>query len=136
MLVTDAGMLTWVKVGQPEKAKFPMIASLVSMSFNALVVIAFGSWLGIGGIALTTAGAVLLLLSLLGLTVYCGAFDIFGYSVSALGRRRYKSLYEYSEAHQEKRRRSGWTFGPLLLTGAAFLLAGLILWALQRPFPL
>ncbi len=40
-----------------EKAKYPMIASLVSMSFNAVVVIGFGRWLGIGGIALTTAGA-------------------------------------------------------------------------------
>ena len=80
--------------------------------------------------ALTTAGGVLLFLSLLGLTAHLGAFDIFGFSVSALGRRRYKNLYEYSAAHQEKRRRTGWTFGPLLLTGAVFLLAGLILWAM------
>ena len=61
------------------------------------------------------------------MVMFFGAFDIFGFAASALGRRRYRDLYEYSTAHQEKRQRSGWTFGPFLLTGAVFLLAGLIL---------
>lgn len=79
--------------------------------------------------ALTAAGAVLILLGLLLWVSWLGAFDIFGYSVSALGRRRYKSLFDYSTAHQEKRRRAGWFFAPFLTAGAVFLLAGAVLFA-------
>ena len=78
--------------------------------------------------ALSTAGAVVVLLGLLIMVDSFGAFDIFGYSFSTLGKdRRYKDLYAYGEARKEKRRRAGWTFMPFLLVGAAFLLAGLLL---------
>ena len=75
--------------------------------------------------ALTAAGTVLILLGLLLWAVWMGAFDVFGYAASALGRRRYKSLFDYSAAYQEKRKRSGWFFAPFLTVGTVFLLAGL-----------
>ena len=75
--------------------------------------------------ALTVAGTVLILLGLLLWAVWMGAFDVFGYAVSTLGRRRYKSLFDYSAAYQEKRKRSGWFFTPFLTVGTVFLLAGL-----------
>ena len=67
--------------------------------------------------ALTTAGAALFFLGLLLWVGYLGVFDIFGYSVSSLGKRRYKDLFEYSAAHQSKRKRSGWYFVPFLTAG-------------------
>ena len=74
--------------------------------------------------ALTVAGAVLILLGLLGLVAYHGAFDIFGYSFSSMVRRRYENLYAYSEAKREKRGRRGWTFVPMITIGLVFLAAG------------
>ena len=79
--------------------------------------------------ALTVAGALVILLGLLGLVIHLGAFDVFGYSFSTLGaRRRYKSLYDYGQAKQEQRSRSEWIFVPYFVVGAVFLAAGLILW--------
>lgn len=80
--------------------------------------------------SLTVAGAVLILFSLLLLTAHFGAFDMFGYSFSTFGNRRYKSLYEYSQAKMEKRSRGGWTFMPFMIVGAAFLFIGLFVWHL------
>ncbi len=77
--------------------------------------------------ALTVAGAVVLLIGLLLLVGYYGAFDTFGYSFSTLGRRRYDSLYEYSQAKQQERSRGGWLFCPYLITGLVLLLIGLLL---------
>ncbi len=78
--------------------------------------------------ALTMAGAVTLLLGLLLMTAYFGAFDIFGYSFSTFrSRRRYRDLYEYAEAKKEKRRRGDRFFMPWLIVGAVFLIAGLLL---------
>ena len=80
--------------------------------------------------ALTTAGAVVILCGLLGMAASLGAFDMFGYSISTLGNRRYKDLYEYSQAKQEKRGRAGWTFVPWIAVGAAFLCVGFMIWKL------
>ena len=78
--------------------------------------------------ALSTAGAVTLFMGLLLMVSYFGVFDIFGYSFSTLRRqRRYKDLYEYSEAKREKRRRGDLYFLPWIIVGAGFLLAGLLL---------
>jgi len=86
------------------------------------------SWLD----ALTVAGAVLILLGLLGMTVHFGAFDIFGYSFSTLrGARRYRTLFDYGQAHQEKRSRNGWTFMPFITVGAVILLCGIAVGALR-----
>ena len=77
--------------------------------------------------ALSTAGAVLILLGLLGLAASCGAFDIFRFSFSTLKSRRYRTLYDFNEAHKEKRKRSEWGFAPPLALGAAYLLIGILL---------
>ena len=78
--------------------------------------------------ALTVAGAVVIFLGLLGLVGHLGGFDVFGYSFSMFGTRRYKTLYDYSTAKQELRSRGGWTFAPYLLVGAVYLAVGLLLW--------
>jgi len=79
--------------------------------------------------ALSVAGAVVLLLGLLGLVAHAGAFDIFGYSFSTFGKRRYNDLYAFSNAKREKRGKSGWTFVPWIAVGIAFLLASGVVWA-------
>lgn len=79
------------------------------------------------GDAFTVAGAVVALVGLLGLVSYHGAFEIFGYAFSSLGVRRYRTLYEYSEAKKEKRSHGGWTFMPYITVGVVLLLVGLLL---------
>ena len=79
------------------------------------------------GNGLTVAGAVLILLGLLGVTTYHGAFDIFGYAFSSPRGPHHKNLYEYASARQEKRRKKGWTFGPWLAIGMLYLLAGVLI---------
>ena len=78
--------------------------------------------------AFSVAGAVVVLLGLLLLVSYFGAFEIFGFSFSAHGARRYRTLYEYSEAKKEKRSKGGWTFMPYITVGAALLLIGQVIW--------
>ncbi len=78
--------------------------------------------------AFSVAGAAVILLGLLFMAAYFGAFDTFGYSFSMWrATRRYKDLYAYSEAKKEKRQKGGWTFMPFLVVGAVFLLLGLLL---------
>ena len=77
--------------------------------------------------ALSTAGAVLILLGLLGLAASCGAFDTFRFSFSTLKSRRYRTLYDFNEAHKEKRKRSEWGFALPLTLGAAYLLIAIML---------
>ena len=79
---------------------------------------------------LTVSGAVLILLGLLGLVSHYGAFDMFGYSFSVFRKRRYDSLFEYSEAKKEKHGKAGWSFMPYIAVGAVFLLCGLLIWNL------
>lgn len=77
--------------------------------------------------SLSIAGAVLVLLGLLGLMARLGTFDMAGYAVSTLGNRRYRDLYEYSRAKAEKRSHTPPGFVPFIAVGAVFLAAGLIL---------
>ena len=78
-------------------------AFAVGLVVTALALLRNGFSLRISWVdSLTVAGAVLILLGLLFLVAHFGAFDMFGYSFSTLGNRRYKNLYEYSRAKQEK----------------------------------
>jgi hypothetical protein len=78
--------------------------------------------------AFTLAGLLLILIGLLLLTTHYGVFDIFGYSFSTFRERRYKTLYDYSQAHDAKRKRSGWRFMTPITVGAVFLIIGLLIW--------
>jgi len=81
--------------------------------------------------ALSTAGAVLILLGLLGLVARLGAFDTVGYGISKIWRPRYRDLVEYTQAKGEKRSREPLGFMPFILVGALFLLAGILLRSLM-----
>jgi len=96
--------------------------------------------------ALSTAGLVCIFFGLLKMVAYFGAFDIFTYSFRKLSRnnrrrsnsgydpmqaddperKRFESLFEYSNQEKEKRRRSELTFIPYILVGIVFLIAGII----------
>lgn len=103
-------------------------AFAVGVVVTALALLRNGFSLRISWVdSLTVAGAVLILLGLLFLVAHFGAFDMFGYSFSTLGNRRYKNLYEYSRAKQEKRGHGGWTFMPFITVGTAFLLIGFLI---------
>ncbi len=106
---------------------------LISLALGALLA-ALVLWLRGGFLplfwadALETAGAVLILLGLLGLVAHLGAFDTMGYAFSTFrSQRRYKDLYSYSEAKKESRSHASWGFMAPIATGAVFLIAGLIL---------
>lgn len=77
--------------------------------------------------AVTTAGAALILMGLLGLTARLGAFDTVGYGVSKIWKPRYKDLVEYTQAKTEKRSREPLRFMAFVTVGALFVIAGLIL---------
>ena len=77
--------------------------------------------------AMSTAGAVLILLGLLGVVARLGAFDTVGYGVSKIWKPRYGDLVEYTEAKAEKRSRAPLGFMPFMTVGVLFLAAGLIL---------
>ena len=77
--------------------------------------------------ALSTAGAFLILLGLLGLTARLGAFDTVGYGISKIWKPRYRDLVEYTRAQAEKRSRSPLGFMPFVTVGSLFVIAGLIL---------
>jgi hypothetical protein len=77
--------------------------------------------------AVSTAGALVLLLGLLGLVERLGAFDTVGYGLSNLRQKRWRDLYEYSEAKREKRSRAPLGFMAFVTVGAAFLIAGLVM---------
>ncbi len=79
--------------------------------------------------ALTTAGGILVLLGALALTARLGAFDIFGFAFSTLGRRRHETLYDYSAARTGKNARRPWNFMAFITVGAVCLLAGLLVGA-------
>ena len=103
------------------------IAALVlGAAFTALNI-----WSRGGGLAfrwadaLTTAGAALIFMGLLGLVARLGAFDTLAYGVSRFWKPRYRDLVEYTEAKAEKRSRAPLSFMPFVTVGALFLLAGL-----------
>lgn len=94
---------------------------------------AFNLWSRGGGLlirwadALSTAGAFLILMGLLGLVARLGAFDTMAYGFSRLWKPRYTDLMEYTEAKAEKRSRAPLGFMPFVTVGVLFLAAGLIL---------
>ena len=92
------------------------LAALYQSSFTALF--AYYS-------ALTTAGAVCVLLGLLWCVSYNGTFDVFGYAFSHFGTRRYEDLRSYSQIKTEKRSKHGWTFMPWITVGLVLIAAGL-----------
>ena len=94
------------------------LAALYQSSFTALF--AYYS-------ALTTAGAVCVLLGLLWCVSYNGTFDVFGYAFSHFGTRRYEDLHSYSQIKMEKRAKHGWTFMPWITVGIVLIAAGLII---------
>ena len=77
--------------------------------------------------ALTTAGAVCVLLGLLWCVSYNGSFDMFGYAFSKFGTRRYEDLRTYSQIKMEKRSKHGWTFMPWITVGVVLIAAGLLI---------
>ena len=77
--------------------------------------------------SLSIAGAVLVLLGLLGLVARLGAFDTVAYGFSTFGKRRYKDLFEYTQAKAEKRSHAPPGFMPLIAVGVLFLAAGILL---------
>ncbi len=105
-----------------------VIALLLGAALTALNI-----WSRGGGLlfrwadALSTAGAALILLGLLGLVARLGAFDTVGYGISKLWKPRYKDLVEYTQAKTEKRSRAPLGFMPLITVGAVYVLAGVIL---------
>ncbi len=78
--------------------------------------------------ALTTAGAVVLLIGLLQLVAYLGAFDTFGYGWKYITKYgQYKDLVEYNEKQREKRAQGEMVFMPFITVGFLILAAGLLL---------
>ena len=105
------------------------IAAGIGLAVAAAVLTKTGFVLLFGYIdALTTAGAVLVLLGLLMLTARLGAFDVFAFALTTLhGSRRYPTLYDYTEAKGTERKKREWTFLPYMATGAVFLIVGFLL---------
>ena len=107
------------------------VALALGIVLTALVLRSRGSLLPLWWAdALSAAGAVLVLLGLLGLVARLGAFDTVGYGISTIGSRRYKDLVAYSEAKREKRSHAPLGFMPFVTVGVVFFLAGLVLRAL------
>ena len=78
--------------------------------------------------AFGVAGGISVFFGLLLLLTSLGAFTTFGYSFSTLrGERRYKDLYEYTEAKREKQAKQQKTYIPYILVGVVFLIISQIL---------
>ena len=105
-----------------------VLALVLGAAFAALNLWSRGSGLLIRWAdALSTAGAALILLGILGLVARLGAFDTAGYGVSKIWKPRYRDLVEYTQAKAEKRSRMPLGFMPFIAVGTLFLLAGLVL---------
>lgn len=79
--------------------------------------------------ALQTGGAVCFFFGLLVMVTFYGSFETFGYGVSALtGRKKYKDLYEYVKAKEEKRKTHKLIFNPYLLSGLIVFTSGMIVY--------
>ena len=72
------------------------------------------------------AGAVLVVTGGLSFVTYFGGFDIFVYGFMSFNpNRRYKDLYEYSEAKKEKRRSKSIPFMPYIVIGVIYIIVSL-----------
>ena len=77
--------------------------------------------------AFSVAGGLSILFGLLLLVASEGAFNIFGYSFSALrADRKYKDLYEYTVAKEKKQENQKKTFVPFIVVGFIFLIISYI----------
>lgn len=78
--------------------------------------------------AFSVAGAVSVLFGMLLWVAAAGAFTTFGYAASTFrSDRKYKTLYEYTVAKEEKRAKQKKIEVPYLLVGALFLLISFLL---------
>ena len=107
--------------------KVYVVALVLGALLTALNLWSRGSGLAIRWAdALSTAGAALVFMGLLGLVARLGAFDTVAYGFSVIGRRRYKDLVEFTQAKAERRSRTPPGFMPFIAVGVLFLAAGLI----------
>ncbi len=78
--------------------------------------------------AFGVAGGISVFFGLLLLVSSLGAFTTFGYSFSTLrGERKYKDLYEYTEAKKEKQANQPRIYMPYILVGFVFLIISFVL---------
>lgn len=78
--------------------------------------------------AFSVAGAVSVLFGLLLWTSEAGAFSTFGYAFSTFrSERKYKDLYEYTKAKEEKRAKHKKTYMPFIVVGVVFFLVSVVL---------
>ena len=78
--------------------------------------------------AFSVAGAVSVLFGLLMLVTSLGAFNMFGYAFSGFRtERKYKDLYEYTVAKQEKVSKQKKIYIPYIVVGVVFLIISLVL---------
>jgi len=78
--------------------------------------------------AFSVAGAVSVLFGLLLWVSAAGAFNTFGYAFSFFrSERRYKDLYEYTVAKQEKVSKQKKIYIPYIVVGVVFLIISLVL---------
>ncbi|MBR6643470.1 MAG: DUF3899 domain-containing protein [Lachnospiraceae bacterium] len=78
--------------------------------------------------AFSVAGALSVLFGLLLLVSALGAFNTFGYAFSYFrAERRYKDLYEYTLAKQEKQAMRQKTYMPYIVVGVVFLIMSWLL---------
>ena len=79
--------------------------------------------------AFSVSGAIVFFLGLLQAASFYGAFELFGYSFSAMRgkNRRYKDYYEYQQAKLEKRGQQELVYVPFIVVGVLFFITGMVL---------
>lgn len=78
--------------------------------------------------AFSVAGAVSVLLGMLFWVTSVGAFSTFGYAFSTFrSERKYKDLYEYTKAKQEKQTKQKKIYMPYIVVGFIFLMISFVL---------
>ncbi len=105
------------------------IATAINVFLTVLVMYFrdFNGWLCYVD-AFSVAGAVSVLFGMLLWVTSVGAFSTFGYAFSTFrSERKYKDLYEYTKAKQEKQAKQKKTYVPYIVVGAVFLLISFVL---------
>lgn len=78
--------------------------------------------------AFSVAGAISVLFGMLLWVTAAGAFTTFGYAFSTFSsERKYKDLYEYTAAKEERRSKQKKTYMPFIVVGFVFLMISFIL---------